>query len=76
MPNLLKAQVIRTPHATRWRWRLRTNPRLAVEQSHIEYGHDAYSDQFRGVRLVEGAWLLISEHRKKAAALKALERIT
>ena len=74
--NFLRAQIDRTDWRTRWRWRLRDNPRLAVERSRIEVGRsDQYSDQFRAVRLIGEAWVLISRHRKKTAAETALRKL-
>lgn len=39
-PDLMKAQILRRGHHTVWRWRLRANPRLAVERSRCNYGGD------------------------------------
>ena len=76
MNNLLmKATVYRRGHSTVWRWRLRANPRLAIERSRCNYGGDErYADRFRVIEHVGCCWTIVSRHRKRGAAMKSLGR--
>ena len=81
--DLTRAQVIRRPWATVRRWRTRDGQH-AIEQSHIEYGHGCdgneprplpYADVFRVLACDAIGWTIISRHRKRSAAVRALGRL-
>ena len=75
--DLKRAVVIRKPWATIRRWRTRDGLH-AVEQSHILYGSDAsepYADAFRVMARDQYGWLIVSRHRKRAAAIRALGKL-
>ena len=74
--DLKRARVFKTPWATRKRWQTRDN-QYAIEGSHIKYGQDgdAYSDAFRVLARDQHGWLIVSRHRKKTAAIRALGKL-
>ena len=73
--DLMKAQILRRGHHTVWHWRLRANPRLAIERSKCNYGGDErYADRFRVVEYIVGCWTIRSRHRKRAAAVRTLPK--
>lgn len=76
-PDLKRAEVFRRPWATVHRWRTRDGLH-AIERSRIEYGQDtgdAYSDAFRVLSRDTIGWLIVSRHRKRSAAVKALGKL-
>lgn len=75
--ELKRARVFKTPWATRKRWQTRDD-QYAVECSHILYGSDAsepYGDVYRVLSRDAYGWLIVSRHRKRAAAVKALGKM-
>ena len=74
--DLKRARVFKTPWATRKRWQTRDDLH-AIECSHIEYGQagDAYPDVYRVMVRDANGWTIISQHRKRAAAVRALGKL-
>ena len=74
--ELKRARVFKTPWATRKRWQTRDD-QYAIEGSHIEYGQagDAYTDAFRVLAKDQYGWTIISRHRKRSAAVRALGKL-
>lgn len=76
-PDLKRAEVFRRPWSIVHRWRTRDGL-YAVEQSSILYGRDtseAYADVCRVLARDQHGWLIVSRHRKKTAAIRALEKL-
>ena len=82
-PDLKRAEVFRRPWATVRRWKTRDDQH-AIEHSRIEYGregHDGepkpvpYSDCCRVLARDRYGWLIVSRHRKRTAALRALAKL-
>ena len=72
--DLKRAVVIRRPWVTIRRWRTRDN-RHAIDHSRIEYGRDCAEpcpDVYRVLACDAIGWTIISKHRKRSAAVKAL----
>ena len=74
--ELKRARVFKTPWATRKTWQTRDDLH-AIEGSHIEYGQagEAYADAFRVLAKDRYGWLIVSRHRKRATAIKALGKL-
>ena len=76
-PDLKRAVVIRRPWSIVHRWRTRDN-RHAIECSHILYGSAAsepYRDVFRVLEFDSLGCTIVSQHRKRAAAVRALGKL-
>ena len=75
--DLMKARVFRRPWATIRRWRTRDGLH-AIECSRIEYGRDTdepYADVFRVLACDRYGWRIVSRHRRRAAAVRALGKL-
>ena len=75
--DLKRAVVIRKPWVTIRRWRTRDGQH-AIDHSHIEYGGDCaepYTDVFRVLACDAVGWTIISQHRKRSAAVRALGKL-
>ena len=75
--DLKRAQIIRRPWVTIRRWRTRDD-RHAIDHSRIEYGREGaepYTDVFRVLACDAIGWTIISRHRSRAAAVKALAKL-
>ena len=75
--ELKRARVFKAPWATRKRWQTRDDQH-AIECSHIEYGSDAsepYGDVYRVLSRDTIGWLIVSRHRKRSAAIRALGKL-
>jgi hypothetical protein len=70
MLDLLRAQVIRRSYGTVMRYRVRDREYLAIEVSKIS----GFPPKWRTMRHSDGVWDIISEHRIKSAACKAMEQ--
>ena len=76
-PDLKRAVVIRRPWATIRRWRTRDDQH-AIECSRIDYGRDCAEpcpDVFRVLARDAYGWTIISRHRKRSAAMRALGKL-
>ena len=75
--DLKRAQVIRRPWATIRRWRTRDDQH-AIDHSCIEYGRDGAEpcpDVFRVLARDRYGWRIVSRHRRRPAAVRALGRL-
>ncbi len=75
--DLKRAQVIRRPWVTIRRWQTRDDQH-AIDHSQIEYGRDGsdpYADAYRVLARDAHGWLIVSRHRSRAAAVRALGKL-